>query len=143
MEIDHSLSTHFTVLFGGKSEISEWLSEQIAVGAEQGEFCAENEFAIGESKVHFRLETLRSDGSLTGFLILVSDGQPLVPEGAALVQRQQWHDIKNMVGGLKLYASYLLRKLPESEDREIIVKMAKGIDSLIDRLDSIRRGEAK
>jgi len=57
------------------------------------------------------------------------------------VTRQQWHDIKNQLGGLKLYATFLNRKLPLTEDRQTVERMLNGINVLIEHLAKIRRGE--
>ena len=47
------------------------------------------------------------------------------------------------IGALKLYATFLTRKLPEGDERETVEKMLAGINGLIDYLAKIRRGETQ
>ena len=64
-------------------------------------------------------------------------------EGDAVVTRWQWHEIKNHIGALKLYTTFLSRKLLEGDEGQTIEKILKGINALIDFLARIRRGESK
>ena len=59
------------------------------------------------------------------------------------VARQTWHDIQNQLGGLKLYATFLKKKLGAADDqvRETADKIVAGIDAVSQTIASARRGE--
>jgi hypothetical protein len=101
-------------------------------------------FGSGAVQKHFA-EIFGTDSAITSWLTkhLSEARRRAICEGDAIVTRQQWHDIKNHLGGLKLYATYLKRKLPEGEDQEISGKILTGVDALIDKLAKIRRGETQ
>jgi hypothetical protein len=137
---------HFSEVFGRDSQLTHWLTEQIGLARKRGEHYAESTVQNGSCELTVRLESLRRDSELYGFAVYISSpaaGGPALGEGDAIVTRQQWHDIKNHLGGLKLYATFLKRKLPAGDDQQTVEKMLSGIDGLIDHLAKIRRGEAK
>jgi len=84
-----------------------------------------------------------SSGRENGYAVIVAPIESSIPEGASVVTRQQWHDIKNHLGGLKLYATFLKKKTADGDDRAIVEKMLNGINGLIDHLAQIRGGDAK
>lgn len=134
---------HFAELFGADSGITRWLSDQLEHALAGDEYHSESSLAVGENTVRVKLETLRCRGALTGFAVHITEEEPLLAEGAAIVTREQWHEIKNQLGGLKLYATFLRKKLPEGEDRETIGKILNGLNGLIEELAQIRRGDRR
>jgi hypothetical protein len=134
---------HFAELFGAGSAITHWLSEQLERAWENDELHSESRLAVGEKTVRVRFEPLRGGGAVTGFAVHIAEEEPTPAEGSILVTREQWHEIKNQLGGLKLYATFLRKKLPEGEDRDIIGKVLNGLNGLIEDLARIRRGERR
>lgn len=139
---------HFAEVFGPDSNLTLWLTDHINEGRKRGEYFAESRVENGKSHLHVKVESLRNESELYGFAVYLSgdehDRAPLaLDEGDAIVTRQQWHDIKNHLGGLKLYATFLKRKLGAGDDQQIVEKMLHGIDVLIEHLAKIRRGEAQ
>jgi len=59
------------------------------------------------------------------------------------VSRKTWHDIQNQLGGLKLYATFLKRKLGEADAqlRETADKIVSGIDAVAQSISDARRGQ--
>jgi nitrogen-specific signal transduction histidine kinase len=59
------------------------------------------------------------------------------------VARKTWHDIQNQLGGLKLYATFLKRKLGEADDQVRVTadKIITGIDAVSQSIANARRGE--
>lgn len=139
---------HFAEIFGTDSAITTWLTEHLSEARKRGDYYAESSLEGNELKMFACIETLMKDGEIFGYALhFIPDGAPggrrAVCEGDAVVTRQQWHDVKNHLGGLKLYATYLKRKLPEGEDQKIAEKILAGVDGLIDQLAKIRRGETQ
>jgi nitrogen-specific signal transduction histidine kinase len=62
-------------------------------------------------------------------------------EGGSIVTRKQWHEIKNHIGALRLYATFLKRRMPEGDERQIVEKVLQGVNTLIGYLERIRRGD--
>ena len=88
--------------------------------------------------VHVELNALNDSGELYGYILHLANESL---DGGSLVTQQQWHDIKNHLGGIKLYATFLQKKLPDGEDREVVNKMLRAINTLTDQLTQIRRGD--
>ena len=61
------------------------------------------------------------------------------------VSQRAWHDIKNQLGGLKLYATFLKMKLGKEDDlvRETSEKIVRGIDAIVETIAEVRRGDVK
>ena len=138
---------HFAEVFGTDSEITSWLTRHLSEARKLGDYYAESSLD-GDGKLFACIETLMKDGEIFGYALhFIPDGagggRQALCEGDSIVTRQQWHDIKNSLGGLKLYATYLKRKLPEGEDQQIADKILAGVDGLIDQLAKIRRGETQ
>jgi len=143
-----AVQKHYAEVFGMGSNITVWLTEHFERARKQGFYSAESNIQNGLAPLSVKLETLKSDGELYGFAVhLIPIGSrkevPTLNEGDAIVTRQEWHDVKNHLGGLKLYATFLKRKLALGEDQQIVEKMLKGIDVLIEHLAKIRRGESQ
>ncbi len=142
---------HFAELFGSESKLTKWLSEQMSearrLPTHSAELCLDESRDCKRAMV-VRLESLQSDSEIQEYAIQLFPGGVggmvcAVGEGDSLVTREQWHDVKNHLGGLKLYATFLKRKLTEGDELRTVEKMLKGIDVLIEHLAKIRRGEAQ
>jgi len=143
-----AVQKHFTEIFGRDSNITKWLTEQLEAARKQGDYSAESHIQDSEALVSVRVESLKTGAELYGFAVYLNPhgakNQCLtLEEGDAVVTRQEWHDVKNHLGGLKLYATFLKRKLALEEDQQIVEKMLQGIDVLIEHLAKIRRGESQ
>ncbi|HSE98993.1 MAG TPA: hypothetical protein VLD57_12065 [Blastocatellia bacterium] len=139
---------HFTELFGVGSDITRWLIERVDEARSSSSSQAEKSFEHEGKKLSVTLESLRNGDAFYGVAIQVNkeirgEQRQQISEGDAVVTRQQWHDIKNHLGGLKLYATFLNRKLPPSEERQTVERMLNGLNVLIEHLAKIRRGESQ
>ena len=139
---------HFAEIFGESSAITRWLTNHLGQARREGDYFVESHVETGNGLLHIRLESLMCDQELYGFALTLAPTQPpatgeRLEDGDSVVYRKQWHEIKNYIGALKLYATFLTRKLPEGDERQTIEKMLNGINSLIDYLARIRRGETK
>jgi hypothetical protein len=139
---------HFAELFGPESNITHWLTEHLNEARRRINYQAEASLENGSQMVFLRLESLKCDDELYGFALQVSPGDVpakanALDEGDAVVFRKQWHEIKNHIGALKLYATFLTRKMPEGDERQTVEKMLNGINVLIEYLAKIRRGDAQ
>ncbi|MEN3335599.1 MAG: hypothetical protein V7641_4964 [Blastocatellia bacterium] len=139
---------HFAEIFGESSAITRWLTDHLGQARREGDYFAESQVEASDGLLQVRLESLMCDEELYGFALTLTPvvapatGERL-EDGDSVVYRKQWHEIKNYIGALKLYATFLTRKLPEGDERQTIEKMLNGINSLIDYLARIRRGETK
>lgn len=139
---------HFAEVFGDGSDVTRWLTHHMNEARKQGNYFVEEHLENGTKPLFLRLESLKCDEELFGFALTLSPDTPAqspdtLQEGDAIVYRKQWHEIKNHIGALKLYATFLMKKMPESDERKTVEKMLNGINGLIDYLAKIRRGEAK
>lgn len=142
--------------FGQNSPINRWFLEQIQEAGELADFSAEADLDLedGEKQVFVRLNSLKCENAQYRFALQLCpehptrSSQPLpeVPaqlkDGDSIVTRKEWHEIKNHVGALRLYATFLKRRMPEGDERQIVEKVLQGINTLIGYLDRIRRGES-
>jgi hypothetical protein len=154
-------------------ELSAWVAKQIADARSNLSHTAQSslEYQGGRVSVKFETLTLQEHGvssdnaasddapsdeasshtasvkdnssRKTQYAVIVSPIENSIPEGASVITRQQWHDIKNHLGGLKLYATFLKKKTADGDDQAIVEKMLNGINGLIDHLAQIRGGDAK
>ena len=139
---------HFAEVFGQDSEITRWLTHHFNEARRQGDYYEESQLENGNTPLFIKLESLKCDEELYGFALTIS---PLAArnnggeheEGDAVIYRKQWHEIKNHIGALKLYATFLTKKLPDGDERQAVEKMLSGINTLIEYLARIRRGEAQ
>ena len=139
---------HFAEVFGDGSEVTEWLTYHMNEARRQGDYYVESHLENGSAPLFVRLESLKCDEELFGFALTLSPddaegSSDLLQEGDAVIYRRQWHEIKNHIGALKLYATFLTKKMPEGDERQTVEKMLNGINGLIDYLAKIRRGEPK
>ena len=136
-------------IFGRGSDITNWFNKSIKDALEQDEYTAEAtvDLGFGGDTVFAKLESLRCGSELYGFALQLCPNAPAPnsfspPEGDSVITRKQWHEIKNHVGALRLYATFLKRKMPDGDERLIIEKMLNGVNALIGYLDKIRRGDS-
>jgi hypothetical protein len=139
---------HFAELFGPESSITRWLTDHLNEARRKIDYYAESNLEFNNRMMFLRLESLKCDDELYGFALQVLPvGAPAneaaLEEGDAIVYRKQWHEIKNHIGALKLYATFLTRKMQEGDERQTVEKMLNGINVLIDYLAKIRRGDAQ
>lgn len=136
---------HYAEVFGRDSNITKWLTDHFEQARKQGDYSAEASVQNGDAPLSVRLESLKTADEFYGFAVHLNprDRALKLEEGDAIVTRQEWHDVKNHLGGLKLYATFLKRKLAMGEDQQIVEKMLQGIDVLIEHLAKIRRGESQ
>jgi hypothetical protein len=140
--------THFAEVFGQNSSLTQWLTEQVAKMGPGGDGWAEATLEYGPSLLHARVENLQCDGEMLGFVLTLvppeaRTGPERLREGDSVISRKEWHELKNHIGAIKLYATFLNRRLQDGDERQTVEKMLKGIDSLIDYLARIRRGETQ
>jgi hypothetical protein len=134
-------SKRYLDVFGPSSDLTRWITDQMQQ-ARFPEYCgARSDISHNGNAVQVRLEALRGSDGLFGYALHLTQG-PEISEEATPVDRQQWHDIKNHLGSLKLYATFLKKKIPDGETQQIVEKLLNGINSLIEELARIRRGDA-
>ena len=139
---------HFAEVFGRDSEITNWLTHHMSQARRQGDYYHESQLESGSNPMLIKLESLKCDEEFYGFVLTLSPfvaggSSNIYEEGDAVVYRKQWHEIKNHIGALKLYATFLTKKLPEGDELHAVEKMLNGINTLIEYLARIRRGEAQ
>jgi nitrogen-specific signal transduction histidine kinase len=141
---------HFAEVFGQDSEMTKWLTHHMNEARKQNEYYIESQLENGNNPLLIKLESMKCDEELFGFALTISPpaghdnhNASAFEEGDAVIYRKQWHEIKNHIGALKLYATFLTKKLPEGDERQAVEKMLNGINTLIEYLARIRRGEAK
>ncbi|MFL6215347.1 MAG: hypothetical protein ACJ74J_15795 [Blastocatellia bacterium] len=138
---------HFSEIFGETSAITRWLTDHLGQARREDNYYIEHQVENGDTLLHLRLESLMCDHELYGFALtlapVVSANAASLEEGDSVVYRKQWHEIKNYIGALKLYATFLTKKLPDGDEKQTIEKMLSGINGLIEYLARIRRGETQ
>ena len=132
-------SNGLPALVGAESELADWISGHLQEVNESNFCCANSRIAHNGNAVDVKIERLRGADGPFGYAVHLSKGL----DGNAIreMDRRQWHDIKNHLGGLKLYATFLRKKIPDTETQQIVEKLLNSINSLIDQLARIRRGE--
>jgi hypothetical protein len=140
-ESGETAAPHFADMFGADSMLARWLAEHYLKARAMDDYQTESELEHNGIPLQVRLETLRQHGTSYGIALLLAARGAVLGDGDAIVTRQQWHDIKNHLGGVKLYATFLKRKLADGEDQPIVDKILNGINGLIEQMARIRRGE--
>jgi nitrogen-specific signal transduction histidine kinase len=140
----------FAEIFGRSSSINSWFTECVQQARQQDEYAAEATLDLGNGsgRVFVTLESLRCGNELYGFALQLCPNAPprtslARDDGDSIITRKQWHEIKNHIGALRLYATFLKRKMPDGDEREIVEKMLSGVNALIGYLDKIRRGDSR
>lgn len=139
---------HFAEVFGRDSEITNWLTYHMSQARRQVDYYNESQLGNGSDALLVKLESLKCDEEFYGFVLTISpfvsgESRNGYEDGDAVVYRKQWHEIKNHIGALKLYATFLTKKLPDGDELHAVEKMLNGINTLIEYLARIRRGEAQ
>jgi hypothetical protein len=94
------------------------------------------EFNIGETRLTVQLLPLSVSSDMTHSMLLVT-ARPAV--GGVDAAARLRHDIKNRIGGLKLYASFLKRKLADQPDLlDVVNKMSDSLDHMNMEANKIR-----
>lgn len=133
-------------LFGQSSAVARWVRGELARADKDEGYFSETTLKEGAARTFVRLDLLERDGESFGFALQVYpdgalSGQSEPKEGDSVVTQKQWHEIKNHIGALKLYATFLTRRMQEGDERQTVEKMLNGINLLIDYIAKIRRGE--
>lgn len=138
-------------MLGVNSAVNRWFLERMKEAGELANYSAEADLDLedGARHVFVRLDRLKCENELYRYALQLCPDQAARParellrieDGDSVVTRKQWHEIKNHVGALRLYATFLKRRMPEGDEREIVEKVLQGINTLIGYLDRIRRGE--
>lgn len=139
-------------MLGVNSAVNRWFLERMQEAGELADYSAEADLEDGESHVFVRLDSLKCENELYRYALQLCPDQtarstrdvpklPRIEDGDSIVTRKEWHEIKNHVGALRLYATFLKRRMPEGDEREIVDKVLQGINTLIGYLDRTRRGE--
>jgi nitrogen-specific signal transduction histidine kinase len=129
---------HYTGIFGPESALSHWISAQMEQGVEEKGTGASSDISHNGEILRVKMECLKNAGELFGYALHLS---PQPQDQSTKWERERWHDIKNHVGSLKLYATFLQKKLPDGEDKQVVERLLKAIDTLAEQLARIRRGD--
>jgi len=137
-----------TQVLGLGSAANLWLDDCLRKARGRDTYSAETSLESGDTRLFVKLDSLMRGHELYGFVlqifpVAISEDKCVLKDGDAIVERRQWHEIKNHVGALKLYATFLKRKLPEGDERRTVEKIFSGVNALISYLDRVRRGEAQ
>ena len=141
--LEITTATHLIDLMGKDSPIVSWAIEELSLQRGITNWSAGNCINIGGHDICLSLRSLKQGSEPCLFYLRVTDSNLTLTEGSAVVTRKHWHDIKNQLGGIKLYSTFLRKKMPEGDDREIIDKILVIMNDLIDLIDRIRAGEGK
>lgn len=134
---------------GPDSVVNQWFLERIQEASDSTDYSAEANLDLenGDKHVFVRLDRLDCENECYRFALQLcpADPGPELPlqkleDGDSIVTRKEWHEIKNHIGALRLYATFLKRRMPEGDEREIVDKVLQGVNALIGYLDRIRRG---
>ena len=83
------------------------------------------------------------DGESGTAFAVVASRADVVAVNPDQVSQKAWHDIKNQLGGLKLYATFLRKRFGgvDALAQETVGKIVSGIDAVVDAIAAARRGE--
>jgi nitrogen fixation/metabolism regulation signal transduction histidine kinase len=101
-----------------------------------GDACVD--FDATPAPVEIRIAPVSGDAA--GFVLVASPAEPPAPSPDGVTQRA-WHDIKNQLGGLKLYATFLKMKFGGQDEllRETAEKIVGGVDAVVVAIAEARR----
>jgi|ERR1041384_4277624 len=149
MRRDDAGESDLAQFLGQDSIVIQWFLERIQEASDSADYSAEANLDLedGARHVFVRLDRLDCDNECYRFALQLcpTDPGPELPlqkleDGDSIVTRKEWHEIKNHIGALRLYATFLKRRMPEGDEREIVDKVLQGVNALIGYLDRIRRG---
>jgi hypothetical protein len=136
-------ASHTVAAPGQGSDLMSWVTSQIDRARKQESHRDRSTLEHPSGLVDVKFETLSLPGKDRRYAVLISQSEDLVPDGSSVITRQQWHDIKNHLGGLKLYATFMKKKTSGTEDQVIVEKLLNGINGLINHLAQIRGGDSE
>lgn len=123
---------------GASPALQQWVTAAAegARAGSAGDACAVVDGA--DAPLALWLGPVVGDGA--GFVLVASPSEPPAPAADAVTQ-QAWHDIKNHLGGLKLYATFLRMKLTGHDEvvRETAGKIVVGVDAVVAAIAEARR----
>ena len=153
----------FAQFFGLNAAVNQWFVERMQEANESADYSAEANLDLedGDTHVFVRVDRLKCENEHYRFALQLcpagpelaepepsepkpSEPKPSKPklgDGDSVVTRKQWHEIKNHIGALRLYATFLKRRMPEGDERQIVEKVLQGVNVLIGYLDRVRRGD--
>jgi len=128
-------------------QLTDWLesemrSRESAINASQ-----QLSLASGQGLLQAHLLSLKSDGQQGGFILLLiaqldspqKSEQPNSSCSSTLLSQRLRHDLKNQLGGMKLYATFLKRRLSHDAALvEPVEKIIAGIDALTAQISQMR-----
>jgi hypothetical protein len=122
--------------FSADAALREWASAAAADASERG--TSGSCVRPGAAPVRVSIAPIASGG----FALVAADADPPAVDGSQ-VSQQAWHDIKNQLGGLKLFATFLKIKLANQDEqiRETTEKIVGSIDAIVKSIADVRRGE--
>ncbi|MEW6729695.1 MAG: hypothetical protein AB1489_00025 [Acidobacteriota bacterium] len=122
----------------GVPGLAKWILESLAAGLPT----AQREFPVDNETLSASLLSLNGLVGMPQLLLLLNKPSlPILP-GEDVAARLR-HDIKNRIGGLKLYATFLKRKLGEQPELlEVIGKIIDSLDQLTKEANNIRFGSS-
>ena len=165
MEVDaiNTGQEDFAQFFGLNAAVNQWFVERMQEANESADYSAEANLDLedGDTHVFVRVDRLKCENEHYRFALQLcpagpelaepepsepkpSEPKPSKPklgDGDSVVTRKQWHEIKNHIGALRLYATFLKRRMPEGDERQIVEKVLQGVNVLIGYLDRVRRGD--
>ena len=134
--------------FGINSAVNQWFMDRIHEASNSADYSAEANLDLEEEGTHVfvRVDSLNCENERYRFALQLCPTEPELSvqklgDGDSIVTRKQWHEIKNHIGALRLYATFLKRRMPEGDERQIVEKVLQGVNALIGYLDRIRRGD--
>src|SRR5690349_11014552 len=103
---------HYSEIFGEGAAITDWLTHHIGQARRQSDYFAETVLENGDRRLRVRLESLTCEQDLYGYALTLAPAKATaashaLEEGDTVIYRKQWHEIKNHIGALKLYATFL------------------------------------
>jgi hypothetical protein len=123
------------------------LREWIGIAAERvvADRAAESCVVIEDDGVAYDVSVvpLAGEGE-RGYAVVAAPAETTAVDPADVSQRT-WHDIKNQLGGLKLYATFLRKKIGETDEalKDTAGKIVAGVDAVVAAIAEARRGEGK
>ena len=122
--------------FGGDATLRQW----VGVAADRAREAGASGSCVrpGDAPIQFCVAPIATGG----FAVVAADAEPPAVDGERISQRA-WHDIKNQLGGLKLFATFLKMKVGNQDEqiREATEKIVTAIDAIVKSIAEVRRGE--
>jgi hypothetical protein len=123
--------------FAASPELGAWLG---IVGERSG--TGDDDACVISAGLPAPVEVRFAPLGADGFAVVATGVEaPAVDPGS--VSQRTWHDIKNQLGGIKLYATFLKKRLGEAEPlvKETAEKVVAAVDAVVHSIGEARRGE--